>query len=61
MPTGTISTPQFQAEVEMETKIFDSMFGDPGLTSLRHRPPQHPAVLRRDVGLVLSAADAAVS
>ena len=49
MPTGTISTPQFEAEIQMQIDSLDAMFQDPGLASLRANTPTHPGVVRRDM------------
>jgi hypothetical protein len=59
MPTGTISTPQFEAEIQMQIDSLDAMFQDPGLASLRANTPTHPGVVRRDM-LAHSCPDALV-
>lgn len=48
LPTGNVSTAQFEGEIQNQIAVLDAMFDDPGLTALRTKSPHHPAVVRRD-------------
>jgi hypothetical protein len=48
MPTGIVSTPSFEREIQTQIASLDAMFGDPELKKLRSKTPHHPAAIRRD-------------